>query len=399
MENILVTNIGKARCAAGSGAAELLGRELERLGVRRPLLVSDAGVAALPKYEKTLSQLKAAGLEPVVYDKVTPNPKDYEVMEGTELYKARGCDGVVGIGGGSSMDCAKGISAMARHEGKIMDYGRSTPNRRFFIRGREPLFCVPTTTGTGSELSPHAVITNTERNNRKSDVQDPIFYNDMFFLDPEFACTQSYETLRDTGIDALSHMIDSYTNRMMLTVQSPLHEAMGMKCCSLIAGKLKRAIDSKGQDLEAVLAMQWAATLGGAMLDLNGSAIHGLSGVLQKYRHDMTHGVSVGIIMPACMEYNLSTDYKKFAAIARALGAHTEGASEREQAELAVTTVEKLLAEIGFPKFADFRFTSEEIREMAEASVGNSMLPLNAREITTAEEIASIYNRAAREVR
>ena len=143
MENILVTNIGKARCAAGAGAAELLGRELERLGVRRPLLVSDAGVAALPKYEKTLSQLKAAGLEPVVYDKVTPNPKDYEVMEGTELYKARGCDGVVGIGGGSSMDCAKGISAMARHEGKIMDYGRSTPNRRFFIRGREPLFCVP----------------------------------------------------------------------------------------------------------------------------------------------------------------------------------------------------------------------------------------------------------------
>ena len=113
----------------------------------------------------------------------------------------------------------------------------------------------------------------------------------------------------------------------------------------------------------------------------------------------MTHGVSVGIIMPACMEYNLSTDYKKFAAIARALGARTEGASEREQAELAVTTVENLLAEIGFPKFADFRFTSEEIREMAEASVGNSMLPLNAREITTAEEIASIYNRAAREVR
>ena len=104
MENILVTNIGKARCAAGSGAAELLGRELERLGVRRPLLVSDAGVAALPKYEKTLSQLKAAGLEPVVYDKVTPNPKDYEVMEGTELYKARGCDGVVGIGGGPDPD-------------------------------------------------------------------------------------------------------------------------------------------------------------------------------------------------------------------------------------------------------------------------------------------------------
>lgn len=391
MSSVIVMNIGKTRCAAGIDCVSLLPGELEAMAVHCPMIVTDENISKLEKFRKTVDLLEKSGFRVTIYTGITPDPKDYEVMAAAACYREAGCDCVIGIGGGSSMDCAKCVAAMVRHDGDIMQYGRSSPNRRFFTKGREPLICIPTTTGTGSEMSPHAVITNTKRNNRKSDVQSSIFYNDLFFLDPEFACTQPYETIRDTGVDALSHMIDSYTNRTMLHTDSPIHEAMGLKCCQLIGQYFVRAIRSKGADLEAVLGMQWAAALGGAMLDLNGAAMHGLSGMLQKYRHGMTHGVSVGLIMPACMEYNLSTDYSKFAAIAQALGADISGMDVETAAKQSVREVNRLLNEIGFPCFSDYHFTEDEIREMAEASVGNSMLPFNPRDITTAEQIISIY--------
>ncbi|MBP3468864.1 MAG: iron-containing alcohol dehydrogenase [Lachnospiraceae bacterium] len=399
MRGILVTNVGKTRCAAGINCVGKLPEELNGMNISKPMIVSDHNIAKLDKFKKTVEQLKLSGISPVVFDQVTPNPKDYEVMMAAELYKKQGCDAVIGIGGGSSMDCAKGVAVMVRHEGDIMDYGRSTPNRRFFSNGRETLFCIPTTTGTGSELSPHAVITNTTKNNRKSDVQDRLFYCDMFFLDPEFACTQPMETMRDTGVDALSHMIDSYTNKDMLGIRSPLHEAIGLECCRLISENLRKVIATGGADLEAVQGMQWGAAFGGAMLDLNAAAIHGLSGALQKYRHEMTHGVSCGVIMPACMEYNLQTAPEKFAKIADALGVDTGEMTMREAAAASVKAVEELLSDIRFPKFSDFNFSEQEVHEMAEISAGNSMLPLNPRPITNAEDVRGIYLSAEKEIR
>lgn len=394
MSNILVTNFGKARLAAGINSVEKLPEVLKAGGIKKPLIVSDEKIAGLDKFKRTIHLLEESGLKHCVYSNVTPNPKDYEVMEATRMYHENGCDGVIGIGGGSSMDASKGVSVMVRHEGDIMDYGRSTPNRKYFTHGREPLFCIPTTTGTGSELSPHAVITNTKRNNRKSDIMDTLFYCDMFFLDPEFACTQPTETIRDTGVDALSHMIDSYTNRKMVTTKSPLHEALGLKCVELISGNLRQVITTAGQDLEGVLALQWGATFGGAMLDLDASMIHGVSGVLQKYRHEMTHGVSCGIVMSACMNYNLQTSPKKFAQIAKAMGVNVSHMSDLEAARASVKAVENLLDDIEFPTMSYFNYTEEEMEQMAEISASNSMMPLNARPIRSKEDILSVYHYA-----
>ena len=393
--SILKCNISKARCIAGVDAVSCLPEELKKLGVTRPMVVSDAGVAGLEKHHKTMQLLKNAGLEPCLFDAVTPNPKDYEVMRGTAQYRESGCDGVIGIGGGSSMDCAKGISVMARHEGDIMDYGRSTPNRKFFTHGREPLFCVPTTTGTGSEISPHAVITNTKKD-KKSDVEDHLFYSDVFFFDPEFAATQPAEILRDTGIDALSHAIDSYTNRKMLTINSPFHEVLALKCCELVARSLRKAIACAGADLDCVLDLQWAAMMGGCVLDLDAGAMHGLSGVLQKYRHEMTHGVSCGILMPAVMQYNLQTCPDKFAKIACAMGADGTGVSQTTLAETAVSEVRRLLRDIDFPCFADFYFSDAELDEMAEIGASNSLIPLNPRPIDR-QQARKIYQAAQQE--
>lgn len=395
MRDVLVSNFGTTRFAAGIGSADRLAEELPVRGLRKPLLVADPGIANTDKFRRTVSAMEQAGLRPISYDKITPNPKDYEVMEGVEVYKAQGCDCVVGIGGGSNLDCAKGIAAMVRHEGDVMDYGRSTPNRRFFTNGREPLFCVPTSTGTGSELSPHAVITNTKRNNRKSDVMATEFYCDMFFLDPEFAVSQPRNIARDTAVDALSHTIDSYTNRKMLTLNSPLHEALAMQSISLIAGNLRQVLANGGANLEQVMALQWGANFGGALLDLDASLIHGLSGVLQKHRPGMTHGVSCGIIMAACMEYNLQSAPEKFAKIARQLGVNTDGMTEQAAAKASVTAIRGLLEDIDFPRFADYDFSEEEIDEMAETTVGNSMLPFNPRPVRSKEDIAWVYRRSA----
>ncbi|MBQ6321665.1 MAG: iron-containing alcohol dehydrogenase [Lachnospiraceae bacterium] len=391
MSSYFISNIGTTRFAAGLDCTELLPEELAKKGVRHPLIVTDQIISGLDPFSKLINSMKKSGMAPVIYDQVTANPKDYEVMDGAAIYKENGCDGVIGIGGGSCMDSAKGIAAMVRHEGNIMDYGRSTPNRKTFTNGREPLFAIPATTGTGSELSPHAVITNTANNNRKSDVHDPIFYNDMFFLDPAFAASQPDRTVRDTGIDALSHIIDSYTNRMMLTIDSPLHTAMALEGCRLITTNIRKVIGSDHKDMDAILALQWGAMLGGAMLDLNASAIHGLSGALQKYRHEMTHGISCGVIMAACMNYNLQTAPEKFASLAKAMGEDITGMSTDEAAAASVKAVRKLLQDICFPRFSDYHFTDAELHEMAKISAGNSMLPLNARPIESWQEVLGIY--------
>ena len=395
MNSILITNLGKARIAAGKGSVQALTEELRIAGIKRPLIVSDPGVAELESHRNAMQAFKQEGMIPVLFSGVTPNPKDHEVMTAAAMYKEEGCDAVVGIGGGSSMDAAKGAAVMARHEGDIMDYGRSTPGRKFFVNGREPLYLISTTTGTGSEVSPHAVITNTKKNNRKSDVMDRLFYCDMFALDPDFAGTQPLETMRDTGVDALSHMIDSYTNKKMLKTVSPLHEAMGLKCVELVSGNLRKMLATGGEDTDAVLAMQWAASFGGMMLDLDAALIHGISGALQKYRHEMTHGVSCGIIMPACMRYNLQTCPEKFAAIARAMGVNTAGMNDREAALASVQAVEELLDDIAFPKMRDFNYTGEELKEMAEISASNSMMKLNSRPVRCADDVLGIYLDAA----
>lgn len=388
MAQVATIHLCGTALTTGEGASKNLPDQLAAIGSTRPFVVTDGMISQLDWFKELEDSLG----EHVLYDAVTANPKDVEVMGGAERYRAEGCDAVVGIGGGSSMDCAKAVSAIVRHEGFIMDYGRSKPDRRFFTNGREPLVLVPTTIGTGSEVSPHAVITNTALN-KKSDLQESIFYPDCVILDPALLMTLPREVTRDTGVDALTHAVEVYTGRAAVYGFAPLHEAAALKAIELVASYLRRAIFAGNKDIEAKGKIQWAATLAGFALDLDAGCAHGMAGVLQTHFHDMSHGSSVGMLLPSVMEFNLPCVPERLADIARAFGVDTIGLTEAEAGRRAIDEVRSLLRDIDFPRLADFMRDPALIDEIAPVGAGNSCNRNNARSIDEIEA-AAVYRAA-----
>ncbi|EOS74142.1 MAG: iron-containing alcohol dehydrogenase [Lachnospiraceae bacterium] len=389
MNEVLTFSFGNTQVLSGMYASKHVAERLANKNRKKVLVVTDKGLSGIESVQEFLKSLQEAGLEMVLYAGVTANPKDYEVMEGAGLYKEKCCDVVVGVGGGSSLDTAKCISAMVRHEGDIMDYGRSTPNRKYFTNGREMLVLIPTTSGTGSEISPHAVITNTKLG-RKSDVQESLFYCDLIVLDAVFTLTMPEEITKDTGIDALTHLIDSYMNKKMLFSRSPFHDAVALEGIRLVSENLRAAVQKGEGNEKARENMMWAAMMGGFVLALDACSIHGLAGMLQKYRPEMTHGQSVGIMMPACMRHNIPAFPERFQKIAEAMGVNTKGMNAEEAAEAGIMEIEKLLHDIHFKRMQDFNFTEEEIEEFYQAGADNSCMKNNPFTLS-AGEVKEIY--------
>lgn len=385
----LTFSIGNIEVLSGMQASKHVSDKLKCKKLETALVVTDEGLSGVKSVRDFLDSLKKGGLEIVLYPGITANPKDYEVMEGVKIYKQSQCDVVLGIGGGSSLDAAKCISAMVRHEGDIMDYGRSTPNRKYFANGREPLVLIPTTSGTGSEVSPHAVITNTKIG-RKSDVQETLFYADLVVLDAAFALTMPVEITKDTGIDALTHLIDSYTNRKMIDYKTPFHDALALEGIRLVSENLRDACQKGEENLAARENMMWAAMIGGFVLSLDAGSIHGLAGMLQKYRPEMTHGQSVGIMMPACMHHNIPAFPERFKKIASAMGVSVSGMTSEEAAEAGIEEIKKLLQDIHFKTMRDFDFAEEEIEEFYKAGADNSCMKNNPVQFS-AQEVKEIY--------
>lgn len=391
MKKYLTCHIARTTLLSGAGAAGELPEVTGKLGALKPMIVTTRELSE----QKWFQAVRESLPESVVFDQITPNPKDVEVMEGAALYKEHGCDAVIGVGGGSAMDASKSISAIVRHEGFIMDYGRSTPNRKYFTNGREPLVVLPTTIGTGSEMSPHAVITNTEKN-RKSDLQETIFYPDYIIMDANMLMTLPKKIIKDTGIDALCHCIETYTSRNAVYQFAPLHETAALKGIELVANYMRRAVFAGDVDLEAKSMIQWAAFLGGFALDLDAGCCHGLAGMLQKYHHEISHGESVGMLLPAVMEYNVKAAPERFGQIAKAFGENIEGLSEIEAGERAVEAVRRLLGDIGFVKMSDFVTDASEIGEFYEEGAKNSENRNNIRSVTP-EDVKGIYQSAFRD--
>lgn len=389
MNDILKFHLGKTEVLSGEGASGNVAEEMGFRGYKKPIIITDRGLANTKSVFHFLEGLRGKEFSYVLYSEVTPNPKDYEVMKAVRIYKDNNCDVVIGIGGGSSLDTAKCVSAMVRHDGDIMDYGRSTPNRKYFTNGREALILIPTTSGTGSEISPHAVITNT-KTDRKSDVMETLFYCDVIVLDTAFTVTMPENITKDTGIDALTHIIDSYTNKKMLTHKTPFHDALALEGIRLISENLRSACKGGEGNKTARENMMWAAMIGGFVLDLDACSIHGLAGILQKYRHEMTHGESVGMMMPACMRHNIPAFPERFRRIAEAMGANTAGMTDEEAALAGIEEIKKLLHDIHFKTMADFHFTEKEIEDFYETGAGNSCMRNNPREISP-QEVKEIY--------
>jgi choline dehydrogenase len=365
------------RLVHGPGAVASLADECRALGITKPMLVTDPGVAAAGLVDRVLPHLNGV----VVFDEVRPNPDIELVNRGAGIFRDSGRDGLVALGGGSSIDTAKSIGVVAEHGGSILDYeyGRTPLSRRI-----PPLVAVPTTAGTGSEVTLWAVITDHDRGVKFNVGGTPLIGPYVALVDPELMLGLPPAVTAATGMDALSHAIECYT----CDYHQPFTDAVALHAMELVGQWLRGAVED-GSNLEARTHMAHAATLGGMAYGTESAgAAHAMSqsagGV-----HDCPHGALTARVLGPVCEYNAPADPERYARIALALGVAADGRDTSELAMAGVEEVYRLTDEVEIPTMEELGFSEDEIPMLARIAFDDPQTIGNPRKVDVAgyEEI------------
>lgn len=369
------------RLVHGPGAVAHVGEALRSLGVTRPLLVTDPGVAAAGLVDRVLEHLEY----PVVFDQVRPNPDIALVDGGAKIYRDSGCDGLVALGGGSSIDTAKSIGVVVEHGGSILKYewGRDPIKRRI-----PPLVAIPTTAGTGSEVTLWAVITDHDRQIKFNVGGTALIGPHVALIDPELMLGLPASVTAATGMDALSHAIECYT----CDYHQPFNDAVALMAIELVGRWLRTAV-SDGSSLEARTHMAHAATLGGMAYGTESAgAAHAMSqsagGV-----HGCPHGALTARVLGPVCEYNAPALPERYARIAVGLGVNTSGLGELGAALAGVEELYRLTDDVGIPTMEELGFSEDEIPLLAKIAFEDPQTTGNPREVD-ASGYEAIYREA-----
>lgn len=369
----------------GTGAIEQTAAEVNSLGGGKVLIVTDPGVVQAGLVSPVAESLESESIAYHLYDEVEPEPTSNIIDRGAEIFNAENCSLILGIGGGSSLDVSKGVSILAANGGKILDYiGIDQVGKK-----GAPMILVPTTAGTGSEVT-RVLVTTDEVRNVKNVVFTPFALGDTAIVDPLLTLSMPPHVTADTGLDALVHAIEAYVS-MNATVFSDL---LAEQAICLIAEYLPQAW-AKGSNTDARYHMSLAATLAGLAFGSGGlGAVHALAYPLGTEYH-MTHGRTNGIMLPHIMRYNIPGNPEKYADIAEMMGMDTEGLSLLEAAEMAAEAVVELLESICFPyHIKDYDIPVEDIPRLVDGAMQQARLFVpNPRDLKEAD-VLTIYQQA-----
>jgi len=344
----------------GTGVIERAGVEIQKHGGKKVLLVVDPGFARTAQMKKILEALEKERIPSVLFDAVEPEPRTEVADRCAEAARRGQCDFVLGVGGGSAMDTAKAAAILATNGGIARDYqGLDKVPRPGLPKGM-----VPTTAGTGSEVTFTAVFIN-EEEKKKAGINSRYLYPEVAILDPELTMALPPAVTASTGMDALTHAIESYTSR----AASPVSEMFSLEAVSLIGKSLRRAVE-EGSDLQARSNMLLGSLLAGIGLANAGvGAAHSLAYPMGGVFH-IAHGVANALLLPAVVDYNAFHSPEKFARIAAGLGEKTEGVPPREAAILAVEAIRRLARDIQVPqRLSDLGIPMRAIPGMAEEAM------------------------------
>src|SRR5438270_9131552 len=385
LEYTLRTYQSPTRLVQRLGAIQELGNEASQLGIRRPLLVTDPGVKAAGLLETALVALRGSDVEPVVFDRVKANPGVELVGVGAAAYRKSGCDGLVAIGGGSSMDTAKGIGVVAAHDGSIVEYesGHSPISNRI-----PPMIAVPTTAGTGSEVTLWAVITDPKRKIKFNVGGTPNIASWVALIDPELTVKLPPAVTAGTGMDALAHAVECYT----MSYHQPFTDAVALLAMEYVARYLRVAY-SQAENLQARYHMSAAAMLAGLAYGTDSAgAAHAMSQTAGGV-HDAPHGALTARLLGPVMEYNHAGEPERFARMASAFGLDTRGVSMWRAAEMAVEYVHQLTKDVEIPGLPELGFSEAEIPMLADKAFADPQTIGNPRDVDAAA-YRQIYQRA-----
>ena len=375
------------RIEFGDGAIQNLGEHIKSFGCKRPLLVSDAGVINAGILAKAIDALNASGLTHATYSDIEPNPTDLSINDGVEAYKSEACDVVVAVGGGSVMDAAKAIRLLTTHAPPLEPYYADVGGVDRIRGDMPPLVCVPTTAGTGSEVSQGSIITDTSLNTtdrwRKRAIVTPFNMSNIALLDPGITLGMPPALTAATGMDAITHGIEAY----VATKYHPIAEGVALQALRMLSANIQKAYH-EGSDVTARGEMLLGACMAAFAFQKGLGAVHSLAHQLSTDA-PIPHGVANAILLPPVMEFNFSHATEKYAEIARALGINTSDMDSDEAGHAAIDKIRGFNAELNMPKgLGDAGLDRAKIPKLGADAMLDHCHKFNPRVCTEADMVA-----------
>lgn len=365
----------------GAGAIEAIAEEAKGREFKKAFVCSDPDLIKFGVTKKVLDVLDRADLAYEVYSNIKPNPTIENVQTGVAAFKAAGADYIIAIGGGSSMDTAKGVGIIIANP----DFAdvRSLEGVAPTTKKSVPIFAVPTTAGTAAEVTINYVITDAEKN-RKMVCVDPKDIPVVAFVDPDMMSSMPKGLTAATGMDALTHAIEGYITAGAWELSDMFH----LKAIEIISRSLRGAVDNTQEGREGMALGQYVAGMGFSNVGLG--IVHSMAHPLGAL-YDTPHGVANAIILPTVMEYNAEATGEKYREIARAMGVEgVDAMSQEEYRKAAVDAVKKLSADVGIPVDLKEIVKREDIPFLAQSAYDDACRPGNPKE-TSVEDITKLY--------
>ncbi|WP_088315023.1 iron-containing alcohol dehydrogenase [Kineosporia sp. R_H_3] len=368
----------------GHGSLAEAGHCALRLGARRPFVVTDPGIVEAGWVAELVGHLGAVGLPAIVWTDVTPNPKDHEIAAGYERYLECGADVIIAIGGGSCIDAAKGVAILSGNGGRILDYaGVDRADRPI-----PPLMMIPSTSGTGADVSQFCIVTDTARA-MKVTIIGRALVPDISLTDPRLLTTMPDDLNAATGLDALTHGIEAFVSR----AHHPLTDIHALSAVRLIGRDLERTIvqpdDEPARTGMAQASLEAGLAFTNAILGATHAMSHQVGGLL-----DAPHGVCNGVLLPHVIRYNAATDPSRFAVLADAVGLPVSGVPASEAALMLADWVRALGDRIGVPKgLRELGVSEADLPRLASTTLEDACLTTNPRD-TDATAVEALFRAA-----
>lgn len=365
----------------GSGARLLVGRYIAHFAARKPMVVTDKKVASLPWFSDVLRVIEEESVSCVVFDETSPNPRDSEVMRGAELFLAKKCDLVIAIGGGSPIDCAKGISIVSTNGGSIMDYeGVDAVD----LPG-PPLICIPSTAGAAADVSQFAIIRDTASMVKKAIISKKLV-PDLALIDPLPLTTMDAYLTACTGMDALTHAIEAYVSN----AHSHLTDVHALDAIHRINAVIEKAV-SPDRDLEIMNEMMHGCLQAGlAFSNASLGAVHAMSHSLGGFL-DLPHGECNSILLEHVIAVNFDSAPDRYREVAHQMGIPVEGSTDDVVKKALLGRISALRHHVGIGDYACAKVMNDTILDiLSEGALSDPCMVTNPKPLSR-EEVRKVY--------
>jgi 4-hydroxybutyrate dehydrogenase len=347
----------------GKGSIQRLGGEVKRMGKSNPLIVTGEQILSAGLLESAQASLEVSGISSVVFKQGNQNPTDETVLAGARAYQESKCDSLIAIGGGSRMDVAKAIRLIVSHSGSLEQYYFDNGGASLISANQPPLICVPTTAGSGSETSRGAIVTDTKQN-RKRLLVGPGMTSSLSILDPELTTTMSPRLTAMTGMDALSHAIETYVGKNY----HPFAEGLARQAAGVICQNLPKTIQA-GNDLDARQQMLIGSAMAAMGFAKGLGVIHALAHQIST-EADVAHGIAISILMPYGIAFNLDVATAAYADLAQTMGIVSGNVSVKIAALSLFEMVQRFARDFDLPiRLSDVGIIEDRIPEIANKAM------------------------------